>query len=136
MRLLPLNLDYEFFTETVNIQDSAHTDQIKNENSDWSLTLPSNGIPVSYKIDTGAQCLTILKKFDPEPDLCPVNIKLSAYNNSKISILGKCSLTEKHKKDHLCFVYCSRLKFLAYCRISNQRKFKPDKPESLNVFLP
>ena len=100
MRLLPLNLDYEFFTEAVNIQDSAHTDQIKNENSDWSLTLPSNGIPVSYKIDTGAQCLTILKKFDPEPDLCPVNIKLSAYNNSKIPVLGKCSLTLKHKKDH------------------------------------
>ena len=132
--------DYEFFIETVSIQDSAYINQIKNENSDWSITLPSNGIPVSYKIDTGAQCnvilLTILKKFDPEPDLCPVNIKLSAYNNSTISILGKCSLTLKHKKDYLCFVYCSRVKFRAYSRISNQRKFKPDKPESLNVFLP
>ena len=57
--------DYDFFfIETVNIQDSAHINQIKNENSDWSITLPSNGIPVSYKIDTGAQCnvipLTIL----------------------------------------------------------------------------
>ena len=41
-----------------------------------------------------------MKKFDPEPDLCPVNIKLSAYNNSKIPVLGKCSLTLKHKKDH------------------------------------
>ena len=96
--------DYEFFIETVNIQDSAHIKQIKNENSDCSITLPSNGIPVSYKIDTGAQCnvipLTILKKFDPEPDLCPVNIKLSAYNNSKIPVLGKCSLNLKHKKDH------------------------------------
>ena len=63
-----------------------------------------SGIPISYKIDTGAQCkvtpLTILKKFDPEPDLCPVNIKLSAYNNSKIPILGECSLTLKHKEDH------------------------------------
>ena len=44
--------------------------------------------------------MTILKKFDREPDLCPVNIKLSAYNNSKIPVLGKCSLTLKHKKDH------------------------------------
>ena len=43
--------------------------------------------------------MTILKKFDPEPDLCPLNIKLSAYNNSKIPVLGKCSLTLKHKKD-------------------------------------
>ena len=102
--------DYEFFIETVSIQDSAYIDQIKNENSDWSITLPSNGIPVSYKIDTGAQCnvipLTILRKFDFEPDLCPVNIiiKLSAYNNSKIPVLGECSLTlkhnHKHKKDH------------------------------------
>ena len=51
------------------------------------------------KIDTGAQCnvipLTILKMFDAEPDLCPVNIKLSAYNNCKIPVLGKCSLTLK-----------------------------------------
>ena len=38
--------------------------------------------------------------FDPESDLCPVNIKLSACNNSKIPVLGKCSLTLKHKKDH------------------------------------
>ena len=44
--------------------------------------------------------LTILKKFDPELDPCPVNIKLSAYNDSQIPVLGKCSLTLKHKKDH------------------------------------
>ena len=29
-----------------------------------------------------------------------MNIKLFAYNNSKIPILGKCPLTLKHKKDH------------------------------------
>ena len=40
------------------------------------------------------------KKIDPESDLCPLNIQLSAYNNSKIPLLGKCSLTLKHKKDH------------------------------------
>ena len=99
------------FNETVNIQNSAHINQIKNENSDLPITLPSNGIPVSYKIDTGAQCnvilLTILKKFDLEPDLCPVNIKLSAYINFKIPVLGKCSLTLKHEKDQFsCLVYC------------------------------
>ena len=44
--------------------------------------------------------MTILKKFDPEPDLGLVNIKLSAYNKSKIPVLGKCPLTLKHKKDH------------------------------------
>ena len=43
-----------FFIETFNTQDSAHINQIKNENSDWPITLPSNGIPVPYKIDTVA----------------------------------------------------------------------------------
>ena len=89
--------------DTVNIQDSAHINQIKNKNSDWSITLPLNGIPVSYKTDTGAQynitLFKILKKFDPEPELYPVNVKLSTYNNSKIPVLGKCSLTLNHKKD-------------------------------------
>ena len=44
---------------------------IRNKNSDWSITLPSNGDPISYKNDTRAQCNvippTILKKFDHEP---------------------------------------------------------------------
>ena len=44
--------------------------------------------------------MTILKKFDSEPNLCPVNIKLSTYNNSKIPVLGECSLTLKYEKDH------------------------------------
>ena len=30
----------------------------------------------------------------------PVKIILSAYNNFKILVLGKCSLTLKHQKDH------------------------------------
>ena len=80
---------------------------IKNENrmkTDWSITLPSNRIPASYKIDTGAQCnvilLTILKKHHLEQDLTLVKSKLSAYNNSKIPIRGKCRFTLKYKKDH------------------------------------
>ena len=101
--------DYKFFIETINIQDSAHTNQIMNENSVWSITLTSNTIPVSCKIDTRAQCnvipLTILKTFDPEPDFCLVNIKLFAYNNSKIPVIGKCSLTLKHKKSHFDFSF-------------------------------
>ena len=105
IRWTPDQNDYGFFIGAVNIHNSARINQIKNENFDWSITLPSNGISVSYKIDTGDQCnaipLTILKKFDPEPDLYLVNIKLSAYNNSKILVLGKYSITTlKHKKDH------------------------------------
>ena len=92
-----------FFFETVDIQNSAHINQIKNENPTWSTTLPSNEIPVWCKIETKAQCniilLTTLEKCYPELDLCPKNIKLSTYN-SKIPVLGKCSFTLKHKKDH------------------------------------
>ena len=101
--------DYKIFIETINIENSAYINQIKNENSDWSVTLPSNEIPVSYKIDTRAQCnaipLTNFKKFDPEHNLCPVNIKLYANNNAKTPALGKCSLTLKHKKDRLNVSY-------------------------------
>ena len=46
--------------------------------TDCSITLPLDGIPVSYIIYTGAQCniipLKIFKEFDPEPNLCLVNI--------------------------------------------------------------
>ena len=83
---------------------------IKNENrmkTDWSITLPSNGIPTSYKIDTGAQCnvilLTILKKHHLEQDLTLVKAKLSAYNNSKIPIRGKCRFTQSIRKIILMF---------------------------------
>ena len=44
------------------------------------------------------------KKSDPELNICPMKIKLSAYNNSKILVLGKCSFTIKHKKGHYCDV--------------------------------
>ena len=38
--------DFFFLIKTVNIQDSAHINQTFIENSDWSITLPSNGIHV------------------------------------------------------------------------------------------
>ena len=44
--------DYEFFIETITITNSLHINQIKNENSDRSIILPSNGAPVWYKTDT------------------------------------------------------------------------------------
>ena len=40
--------NYEVFIETINIQNFAFINQIKNENYDWSITLSSNGIAVSY----------------------------------------------------------------------------------------
>ena len=72
----------------------VYISQIKNEPSDWNITLYFNGTPVSYKIDTGAKCSVILveslEDISPKPDLQPVNVKLSAYNSSKIPVVGKC----------------------------------------------
>ena len=51
----------------------ASISQIKNEPSDWNITLFSNGSPISYKIDTGVQCYVIsaacLKNISPKQDL-------------------------------------------------------------------
>ena len=95
--------DLEFFVETISIQDPLNINEIKNESSVWSIILTSNGLPISYNIDIGAQCnvvpLKIYQKLNPQPDLHPVNLKLSAYNNSKISVTGKCSLTLEHKSE-------------------------------------
>ena len=55
--------EYEFFLDTINLQKNpenlTNISQIKNEPSDWNITLSSNGVPISYKIDTGAQCNVI-----------------------------------------------------------------------------
>ena len=57
---------------------------LTDQYSDWSITLPLNGILISYKVDIRA----LLKKFDPEPDPHPLNLKLSAYNNFKMPVLA------------------------------------------------
>ena len=63
------------------------------------MALSSNGTPISYKIDTGAQWNVIpvksLENISPKPDL--QRVKLSTYNGSKILVVGKCSLTLDHK---------------------------------------
>ena len=94
--------DYEVFIETINIQNSGHYKQIKNENSDWTITLLSNWYSwflFHTKLILEHNVTLFLWKFwkslNSEPDLCPVKIKLSAYINSKIPILGKSSLTLK-----------------------------------------
>ena len=54
-------------------------------------------------MDTGAQCnvvfLKIYQKHNPQPDLHPGNLKLSAYSISEILVTGKCSLTLEHKNE-------------------------------------
>ena len=83
--------------------------------------------------------LTILKKFDPEPDLCPVNIKLSAYNNSKIPVLGKCSLNLKYKKDHfdvlLIVVDSKSVVFLRWATSESLNLIKRISAVNVTIFI-
>ena len=55
--------EYEFFFDAINLhknpENLVNISQIKNEPSDWNITLSSNGTPISYKVDTGAQCNVI-----------------------------------------------------------------------------
>ena len=90
--------------------------QIKNEPLDWNITLSSNGTPISYKIDTGAQCNVIpvdsLESISPKLVFQPVNAKLSA--GSQIPVVGKYSLTLAHKNNYfkVSFIFDSDSDFL------------------------
>ena len=83
--------DLEFFVETIIIQDSLNINETKSVSSVCSIALTSNGLPISCKIDTGAQCnvvpIKIYQKLNPQPDLHPLNLKLSASNSSKIPVI-------------------------------------------------
>ena len=52
--------DCKFFLDMVNLQKNpenlVNISQIKNKPSNLNINLSSNGTPISYKIDTGAQC--------------------------------------------------------------------------------
>ena len=52
--------DCKFFLDMVNLQENpenlVNISQIKNKPSNLNINLSSNGTPISYKIDTGAQC--------------------------------------------------------------------------------
>ena len=56
-----------------NLKNFVSIFQIKNGISDWNLILSSNGTPISYKIDTGAQFnvipVEILENVSSKPDL-------------------------------------------------------------------
>ena len=101
--------EYKFFLDTVNLhknpENLVNISQIKNEPYSLNITLFSNGTPTSYKIDFGTQCNVIpvdsLENISPKRDLQPENVKLSAYNSSKMPVVGKCSLTLAHKSNLL-----------------------------------
>lgn len=64
-----------------------------------------NRLPILSKIDTGTQYnvvpLNIYQKPNPQPDIQPVNLKLSGYSNSEITVIGKSSLALENKNELL-----------------------------------
>ena len=133
---------YEFFLDTINLlknpENLTNISQIKNEPSDWNITLSSNGTPISYKIDTDPQCNFILVKslenISPKPCLQPINVKLSAYNGSKIAAVDKCSLTLDHKNNSfkVSFIFVDRD---SNSRVENKQTFTTTKCFSQNFMI-
>ena len=98
----------KFMIETIEIKtvdnESVHKNQdIKSSlSTEWSIVLPTNGLDVKFKIDTGAQCNVIPKsvyiKLLNQPKLKKTSTNLTAYNNSEISVCGKCIVTLDHNE--------------------------------------
>ena len=97
------NDNEEFFVGTITAQElqkdnntyqqpiSYNIDLI--DDNEWHIQLETNGIDISYKIDSGSQ-VNVLPKFlyykmQKRPKLHMTNVKLSAYNGSSIPILGQ-----------------------------------------------
>ena len=123
----------EFFLDTINLprnpENLVSISQIKNELSDWNITLLSNYTPIYYKIDIVAQWNVIpvksLENISPKPDLWLVNMKLPSCNSSRIPVAGKCSLTLAHKTSS--FIYCCRLRLCTNSRIESKWTFATHK---------
>ena len=68
-----------------------------SDNKIWDTSLSTNSSEIVYKIDTGAEVNVISKaEFNTlkrKPKLSDTNIKLTAYNNTKIPIAGECELS-------------------------------------------
>ena len=68
-----------------------------SDNKIWNVSLSTNGSEIVYKIDTGTEVNFIAKaEFNTRkrnPKLSDTNMKLAAYNNTKIPIAGKCELS-------------------------------------------
>ena len=116
----------EFFVGAVGAESDAslETDKLaeqKQENleeyvvggisntSEWSISLSTNGSDVLYKLDTGAQVNILPKseymKLAQKPKLKETKIKLTAYNSTKIPVLGKCILRVLHKRKILPIMF-------------------------------
>ena len=71
------------------------------QNSEWKISLQSNGSDIEYKIDTGAQVNVLpyeqYLRLQKKPKLHKMGIQLSAYNGTSIPVSGRCILNVVNK---------------------------------------
>ena len=89
-------------SELTSDQKTTHRTEVVNEIENavrrtpkacpWTVTLPTNGENVVYKLDTGAEVnvlpLKVYKSMRLPPKLKKSDIRLSAYNKSTIPVVG------------------------------------------------
>ena len=67
--------------------------ELENNSNDWVVDLETNGRNVQYKLDTGSQVNVLPKsvyfKLLERPKLHSTKVKLSAYNDSPIPVIGR-----------------------------------------------
>ena len=76
--------------------------ELENNSNDWVVDLETNGRNVQYKLDTSSQVNVLPKsvyfKLLEKPKLHSTKVKLSAYNDSPIPVIGRCVTDIKHRK--------------------------------------
>ncbi|XP_063391344.1 uncharacterized protein K02A2.6-like [Cydia fagiglandana] len=86
-------------------------DQVNNINNrpcdccdEWNTELKINNVPVSFKLDTGAQVNILpegylMKLGIASEDLLKINTRLTEYSGAGINVIGKIFLRVRYKKD-------------------------------------
>ena len=77
--------------------------ELEYNSNDWVVDLETNGHEVRYKLDTGSQVNVLPKsvyfKLLERPKLHSIKVKLSAYNDTSILVIGRCVAAIKHRKN-------------------------------------
>lgn len=72
-----------------------------DEETDWLVKLDTNSTSITYKLDTGAKANVIsldeYYKIKPRPTLHKTKAKLTAYNQTRIKVEGRCIVNLQYK---------------------------------------
>ena len=98
--------DNEYFLGTVTTEKKSEELFIgaiddKESTKEWLVTIESNELPVTYKLDTGAEANVIpihqFYKFRRRPTLHKTKTRLTAYNQTPIKVEGRCIINLNYR---------------------------------------